>query len=157
MYTIQDVQTHQQRALKTYFSYHDNSVGQIQTLTQIQAVVYPLNHSAPQHFTVNADSPLGPFNNTGIAEERAYFDSIKEVHFHYQFNNTHQSYMYTSGKVQTMRYTWDITAVYDFSIDIVAKYQIHYVSRPTSQQIIGSELSIIDGCTLGLCIFSIFL
>ena len=56
-----------------------------------------------------------------------------------------------------MEYTWDISAVYDFNIDIVAKYQIQFVSKPTSSQIIGPELAIIDGCTLGLCTFSIFL
>ena len=97
MYTIQDIQQHQRNALTTYFDYHKESVGQVRTLTKIEAVAYPLNHSSPTYFTVDKDNLLGPFNSSRVENSRAYFDGLKEVHFHYQFNNTHQSYLWNKG------------------------------------------------------------
>lgn len=137
IYTINSIKAQQTEAVTNFFSFHNRSVGEIMARHQTAVMtVYPFDTSRePSKSVLTADDMLGPLNRT-VNELRSYFDSLEKIEIEYLFSSTHLSRFSTTSQFRPTVFLWTCTAVFDLSVDIEARYSLHFSSRPEHLEVL---------------------
>jgi len=125
IYSVPDLVKTQDTALSNYFAYPLTSIGEV-TVDEVVSIRMFFWNGTDATRQLTSESGGGPFSHLTQLEARELADSLERMTIHFIFNNklsaTPEYQVYQP--FVTVRFKWDVEAIWDFTDDAQAAYKM---------------------------------